>query len=266
MVSVASLAGGLTACSGGDPTISGSGPAASATTTASATGPKAPASTPTATETRTSSSETVATFIDRVKSGIGDSGTVHLEMRMSGAVSTHASGDTEYGPDGQSARLSLSLPGLADSSVTMLLVDDDAYLAIRGMTPRGSYFKVPAGGGALAGMGGLSAGPAASVEAFEAGLRRVEDLGPEQVDGDEVEHYRLTLDGAKATKALGGPAVSTAPDSLRYDVWLDAEDRMRRMRYDLSGTTLVLDMTDWGEDVSISAPPQGKIVKAPLGM
>ncbi len=264
IVSVTSLTIGLASCSGEDSTSAGS--AASTTPTSSASVSETPASTPTETATGTSADDGVAAFLERVKAGIGDSGTVHMEMKMSGALSTQASGDSEYGPDGQNARLSLRVPGLGDRELTLLLVDGDAYMAIPGMTPQGSYFKVPAGGGALAGMGDLSAGPTDSLAAFEAGLREVEDLGAEQIGGDEVEHYRLTLDGPKAVKALGGPEASAAPDTVRYDVWLDSEGRMRRIKYDLSGSTLVLDMSDWGKDVSISAPPKDKIVKAPLGM
>src|SRR5688500_18190345 len=42
----------------------------------------------------------VEAFLDRLKAGMGEEGSVHVDMKMTGPVGASAEGDTTYGPDG----------------------------------------------------------------------------------------------------------------------------------------------------------------------
>jgi hypothetical protein len=152
----------------------------------------------------------------------------------------------------------------ATGDIDMLVVDDTFYMSMAGMTPPGKYFEVPQDSPMMDGLnGGGSLSPVDSLKAFEAGLLEVEELGEESIAGEPTTRYRLTLDGEKALKAMGTDYAPGMPEELEYEVWLDAQDRLRRMVIEIAGTTVTAEMTKWGEDVSIEAPEPGDIVDAP---
>ena len=203
-----------------------------------------------------------AAFLDRLKAGMGEKGTVHVEMTMTGPVESTASGDTAYGPDGSEMRLTMEMSNMPGGAMEMVLVDGKAYMSMPGATRPGQFFEVDESNPAFAGLDdGLS--PADSFAAFEAGLESVEEVGEEEIGGDATTHYRLEVDAEKALDATGQATVPGLPETLEYDVWLDAEDRMRRLTYELTGTELTMDMTEWGEPVTIEAPAKKDLVDAP---
>ena len=202
-----------------------------------------------------------AAFLERLKAGMGEEGSVHVEMLMTGPVETSAEGDTTYGPDGSEMQLTMEMANMP-GGMEMVLVDDRAYLSIPGATPRGKFFEVDKGNPMFSALDdGLS--PTDSFAAFEAGLEKVDERGTEEIAGEQTTRYRLHVDAERALDATGQPAVPGLPDTLTYDVWLDSEDRMRRLVYELGGTRLTMDMSDWGEPVTIDAPDAGDIVDAP---
>ena len=204
-------------------------------------------------------------FLDQLRAGIGESGSVHVAMKLTGPVSMTAEGDTVYGTDGSEMQMNLEMEGMGQAGVIdMLLVDDTFYMSMDGVTPPGKYFEVPRDSPMMNGLqGGGSLSPADSLKAFEAGLEEVEEIGQDEFGGEPVTGYRVTVDAEKALEAMGTPETPGMPDSLDYEVWLDDQDRMRRMTIELAGTTVTADMTNWGEDVSIEAPEPSDIVDAP---
>lgn len=217
----------------------------------------------------------VESFLDRLKSGMGEEGSVHVEMSMTGPAETSAEGDTTYGPDGSEMRMSMEMPQMGGGEIEMVVADGAAYMSMPGFTKPGEFFKVsgddPALEGLTGGAGGMS--PADSFAGFDAGLQEVEELGEEELDGTTYEHFGLRVDAAKAMAAMqpgqqpGQPGMQPGlPETLQYDVWLDSDDRMRRIVYELQGVRLTMDMTDWGQDVEITAPDKEDLVEAPPGM
>jgi hypothetical protein len=201
-------------------------------------------------------------FLDRLKAGMGEEGSVHVEMTMTGPMETSAEGDTVYGPDGSEMQLSMKMANLPGGAMEMVLVDGKAYMSMPGVTPPGKFFAVDEDDPAFGSLDdGLS--PTDSFDAFEAGLEQVDELGTEDVDGESTTHYRLDVDAKSALEATGQSAVPGLPETLTYDVWLDADDRMRRITYELAGTELTMDMTEWGEPVTITAPDAADLVDPP---
>jgi hypothetical protein len=193
---------------------------------------------------------------------MGVEGSVHVEMTMTGPVETRAQGDTTYGPDGSEMQLTMEMSNLPGGAMEMVLVDGKAYMSMPGVTQPGKFFELDQSNPAFEGLDqGLS--PADSFKAFEAGLEKVQELGSEEIGGVQTTHYRLRVDAKDALGAMGQGDVPGLPDTLSYEVWLDAEDRMRRLVYELAGTELTMDMTDWGKEVSIKAPGPDDIVDAP---
>jgi hypothetical protein len=133
------------------------------------------------------------------------------------------------------------------------------------MTPEGKFleFDTDDPNSPFGDLGGVTQGdPLATFDAFDEGLKDVRYLGPEDVDGEQMDHYVLTVDGKAAAKAQGAPAGSV-PRSLTYDLWLDEDDLMRRMEYSMQGGGVTLTMSDWGKPVTVEAPPRGAILQMP---
>jgi hypothetical protein len=211
----------------------------------------------------------VTAFLQRTRKALGERGTAHVRMTMSGgAAESVAEGDSSYGPGGSEMRLEMSVPERDGEKIEMLVVDGTSYIAMPGVTPPGTFFEVGAGsplGSLTGGAGGLS--PADSFAGIEAGLEKVEDLGSDEVDGQPAHHFRLHVDSARSLATTGEDALPAGlPETLVYDVWLDDQDRMRRVRYEVAGSTLTMDMTDWGKPVSVSAPAEEDLVEPPPGL
>ena len=249
----------LTACgSDADTSAEESTPSESSSPSSSAA-----VSSPTPTEAGVDAAN--AAFLERLRAGVGESGSVHVAMKLTGPVSMTAEGDTAYGTEGSEMQMSLEMEGMGQAgAIDMLLVDDTFYMSMDGVTPPGKYFEVPEDSPMMGGLkGGGSLSPADSLKAFEAGLEEVEEIGQDNFGGEPVTGYRVTVDSEKALEAMGTPETPGMPETLDYEVWLDEQDRMRRMTIELAGTTVTADMTKWGEDVSIEAPEPSDIVEAP---
>lgn len=257
-----SLLGLTLAGCGGDTQATADSDSATPTTT----------STPTSSTSRSagdsgsaSGSAANAAFLDRLETGMGQTGSVHVSMKMTGPASMTAEGDTTYGPDGNEMQLRMKMAGMATGAIEMVVVGGTAYMAMPGVTKPGQFFEVDKSNPALGSLDdGLS--PEDSLAAFQAGLKSVDDLGSAEIDGEAVSHYRLHLDAEAALDAAGQATVPGLPDTLVYDVWLDEDDHMRRLTYSLAGTEMTMDMTGWGQQVHIAAPAPRDIVPAPPGL
>jgi hypothetical protein len=257
-VSAAVLALALAAC-GGDGDGQDPEPAASASTSPTAT-------TSPSTDTAPEAGPEVAPFLERLKAGFGEEGSVHVRMVLTGPSELTAEGNTTYGPDGSAMRMTMEMPQAGEGRMTMVVVDDAVYLAMPGVTPAGKFFEVPEGSALLQNFdsGGMS--PAESFAGFEAGLLAVEEKGEETIGGQPTDHLELTVDTERAMTAQGTEMVAGLPETLTYDVWVDADDRMRRIRYEVAGTSVVMDMTRWDAVKPITAPAGADLVEAPEGL
>ncbi|HZB71100.1 MAG TPA: hypothetical protein VE395_03115 [Acidimicrobiales bacterium] len=103
------------------------------------------------------------------------------------------------------------------------------------------------------------------------GAEEVEEVGEEELDGTETTRYRATVDLRRAVEEAGAVSDRAAfeafveqlgDEDIDVDVWLDGEDRVRRLRYeqpvpDQEGATatVTLDFTDFGVDEQVEVPP-----------
>lgn len=247
----------LGACSG-DAETSSAEPTPSASSSES---PEPPSESPSA-EPDGGAGPASEAFLERLKAGMGQEGSVHVEMEMTGPVRSTAEGDTTYSPDGSEMRLTVEMANMPGGAMEMVVVDDKAYMSMPGITGADKFFEVDKGNPAFSGLqDGLS--PADSFAAFDAGLENVEEVGSEEIGGESTTRYKLDVDAEKAVEASGQGSVPGLPETLTYDVWLDSQDRMRRLVYELAGTKLTMDMTDWGKVVTIEAPDPKDVVDAP---
>lgn len=255
----------LSGCGGDEAdTASGEPSETASSPTASSSAPE-PEESDTGSDQADGGTASAAAFLEQLKAGMGEEGSVHVDMEMTGPFEATAEGDTTYGPDGSEMRVTMTVSNMPEGAMEMVVADGDAYMSIPGVTEPGTFFEVDQSNPMFSGLDqGLS--PADSFKAFDAGLQDVQEVGTEEIDGEQTTHYRLKVDAKKAMEASDQPTVPGMPKTLTYEVWMDEQDRMRRLVFEMVGTKVTMDMTDWGEDVTIEAPDQADIVDAPPAM
>ncbi|MGH3505635.1 MAG: LppX_LprAFG lipoprotein [Nocardioidaceae bacterium] len=110
--------------------------------------------------------------------------------------------------------------------------------------------------------------PVDQTEMFRA-VTDLENKGEESVDGVDTTHYEITVELRKALKEtglyedLGAKAAGIAselPEDVTHDVWVATDTALIvRMSVDLAGASLDMHFSDWGEDVSVEAPPASQV-------
>lgn len=201
-----------------------------------------------------------------MKAAVEENETAHLVMEMGGnGQSMSAEGDVSYVGDSTSMQLTMQSPEMGQGAIEVRMLDGVMYMSMPPMTPEGKFLELDLNdpNSPLGNLGGVTQGdPLETFKAFDEGLRDVKYLGSEEVDGEEMDHYVLTVDGKAAAEAQGAPAGSV-PDELTYDLWLDDQDLMRRVQYTMAGGGVTISMSDWGEPVTVKAPAPGAIMQMP---
>ena len=201
-----------------------------------------------------------------MKAAVQENESAHLVMEMSGGGQTmNAEGDVSYVGDSTSMQLTMQSPKMGQGAIEVRMVDGVMYMSMPPMTQEGKFIAIDLDdpNSPMGDLGGVAQGdPLATFKAFDEGLRDVKYLGAEDVDGEELDHYVLTVDGKAAAKAQGAPAGSV-PDELTYDLWLDDDDNMRRVQYTMAGGGVTITTSDWGKPVSVKAPAKADIMQMP---
>ena len=111
----------------------------------------------------------------------------------------------------------------------------------------------------------------------------IEAVGSDEIRGVETSHYRATVDTAKLAQlvpaaqrqSLGGLDKSAAQaglSELPLDIWIDADQRVRKLSIDIDakqpGTdesvqaALVVELYDYGSPLDLQLPPADQVVDA----
>lgn len=202
-----------------------------------------------------------AEFIDVYGAALDNASTANFAMTVEGPVPAEMTGQMDFTTQPPATRLSLQDPSSGQKQ-ELTLVDGALYVKI----PGGKYYKTdlaesPLGGGST---GALD--PRALLDTFEQAIIAASYLGTEDVDGEDLEHYRIVLDGAAMQEASGGAELPDAsvPAELSFDAYF-GDDLLRRVLLDLGSQGGTVDVTydDWGTDVDIVAPPASQVQQLP---
>lgn len=263
---VAAVLSALGACGGGSEPVDGQSPAAG-TTSAEPTEEASESTEPTEAEEQPGGYG-AEELIARMKAAFADAESAHLTMVGGGAQGMSGEGDVSYAGDSSAMRLELQSPQTGGGTMEVRLVDGVVYIAMPPMTPEGKFIKLDTNDpnspfGDLGGV--LSGDPKQAFDAFDAGLKDATYVGEEDVEGEPMDHYVLTVDAKKASDAQGVP-VPPGEDEVTYDLWIDGDDLVRRMRFGTGTEGITLTMSDWGKPVSVEAPPASAIIQMPGSM
>ncbi|HET9500574.1 MAG TPA: LppX_LprAFG lipoprotein [Marmoricola sp.] len=202
------------------------------------------------------------TFANAMAKAIAEKKSAHMAMDMGAAFSM--SGDVDYGGDAPEMKMTMDMGA---QRASMILVDGAFYLQLPGLTPEGKWAQIDKSNPQMAPLLEQmdSFGPQSTVEVMKKGVRDLRLVGQEQVDGVQTDHYKVTVDTKAAVGAMGslGEQAKQAdlPPEITYDLYLDADNLMRRVTMDLMGQQLVINMTDWGKKVDVAAPPAAQVVQ-----
>lgn len=205
------------------------------------------------------------TLVDAISTGPLKAGSAHLSMTMDGAMALSAEGDVSYRDGGPEMSMRMDIPQMGAGKMELRLVDGILYLTIPTLTPAGKFLRIDPqdkSNPLTKSFGSLSdqMDPLASIAAMKTAVRDVSFVGSEQVDGVDTDRYRVTVDTAAMTKAMKQKSVAGMPETLTYDLWLDSDDLLRRLRFELAGQKVEMTMSKWGEPVSVQAPPPAELV------
>lgn len=97
----------------------------------------------------------------------------------------------------------------------------------------------------------------------------LERVGTEVVDGIDTTHYSMTLDPELATSGstinAEGLRAQGHQGNLVYEFWIDENDLMVEVSFDVADRTDRVHMTEWGTPKEIDAPAKARTT-AELGM
>lgn len=178
--------------------------------------------------------------------------TVQMAMEMAGAGQEIViDGAIAYKPDGVEMEMTFQSP---DEEFALIVVDDRVFLSHS--ASGGPYEEFDASDPAFTGLRSQaeSMDIASEFAAWNAGLENAERVGEDEIDGERVCHYSLTVNTADAAEAKGDPLPQGMPETITYDLYLTANDLMRRVTFAMGGIEAELDATNWNEPVDIKAP------------
>ncbi len=210
-----------------------------------------------------------ADFLATIKAGVDKSTTATMKMTMTAAgMDITADGQLDYTTTPPEMSVEMMMPMLGEVPIDLRIVGGNAYVNMGAMT--GDKFvmsSVDDPDGPLGDMSEFtdSFDPVQSMENLGDGFSKVVYVGQDSLDGDDVAHYAVTVDTSKtmgdALDSLGSSSgAGTLPEELTYDAWFDGDNRIRKIDMKLGDMgSLTMEVSGWGEDVSIEAPPSDQI-------
>jgi len=215
-------------------------------------------------------------FVDWMMSGLDRSTTAHMTMSMDyGGGAMEAEGQVDYTTTPVSMAMTLGGEAMGVDELDMRLVDGVMYMNM-GQISNDKFFKfdlndpesLPPGMEDL----GDQMDPLAAFKDFEPALEQVVYVGSEVVDGDDLDHFTITMDTAKIPSLAEMPASAGLPDTVDYDMWFDEDFRVRQMNMAMDmgaqaamTANVEAKLFDWDEPVEIVAPDPDQVSDAPMG-
>ena len=216
---------------------------------------------------------TQANFFERMTAAQKKAATTHLAMEMKAAgQSIKADGDMSVGVAAGDTAMAMKMDtGQAGlGSLEMRLVDEVFYLNFGPMTSN-KFVAIdltdesnPIGKQYADIFGNLD--PAQNLKQFEDAVSGFDQKGKAiELDGVQAQPYVITVDTSKIPEAK--KAGGSLPKSLEYTMYVGPDDLPRRVITELPAvagggdSTMTVNYTKWGEDVSITKPKPSEITK-----
>lgn len=204
-----------------------------------------------------------ADFADDMLAGLEAATTARVTMTVdAGGQQFSSDGQLDYTSNPPSMQMAMTMPAMSQEPLDIRLVDGVMYMNMGAMT-QGKFMAIDFNDPANLppGMEGFTdqLDPLSGLGDFEKSISQVTFVGEEDVDGEQLRHYTLTLDTSKAAGFQGLPSGKGVPAEVAYDYWVDGDFLPRRMATSMEAgkqsVSMDIRMSDWGKPVDIAAPP-----------
>ena len=197
-----------------------------------------------------------SSFVDRITAAMQAKKTARLVLELGSSM--NATAVVDYGASSGTA-MSMKLE-TGPQTTNVVLAGGVMYLQ---QTKGQKFLKIdksdPALGSLLEQVGDI--GPQSAFARVKPGIRKIVDAGSATVGGEKLAHYVFTIDTSKVSSILGvGADQAKLPKTVTYDVYLDSEDLLRQLKFDINGQTLVMKASDWGKPVTITVPTGSQVM------
>jgi len=200
-------------------------------------------------------------FAGVLKDALDEATTAHVAMELGGAAGT-AEGDTDYTKSPPEIAMTMTLAQLG-GDVEVRMVAGTMYM--KSATFGDKWVSVPLDdpSSPLGSMGDLF-DVTKTLEGFANAVTSA-TRGTEDVDGESLDHYTATVDTQKLLASMPelSAAAGTLPKTVTQEWWFDEDGLIRKFSGDFGGTSTAMTFSDWGEDVSIEAPPADQVTTMP---
>ena len=207
-----------------------------------------------------------AEFLADLRRGVEGLTTAHMTMKAGTAAGEMSGeGDMEVSRGKPAMAMTMSMPALGASDVDVRLVDGFMYVKMPQLGGKFMKLDLSDPKSPLASLGQLTDAfdPSKTFDIYADGLTKAVYLGADDLDGENLDHYEMTIDTTKVDALKGLPAASSVPKTITYEMWVDDDFQMRGMDMDLPTGKTTLRYTDLGEPVDIEAPPASQITTMP---
>jgi hypothetical protein len=258
----------LGACSDDDGGASSTSATAGTTTEAAATETEAETSAP---EVAEGEEIDPAEFVAMMKSpgeAMLSSYTMTMSMKTGGEDVT-LEGAVDVSGESPALDMDMEIPGAG--AMEMRMIDGRLFMSMAGITPEGKFMEVPPEQLGDTATALEEVDITAQMDTWEESARKVVYVGEEDVDGQTMRHYQVTVDSAAAMDAAGvtgddaAAASSAMGEEFVYEVWLDDENLMRKLAFEMDGVVTEMTADNWGEEQDIEIPAEEDIVQGPGG-
>lgn len=264
----------LAACSDGDP-----GTAVDETSSSTSSDPTQDAPTEEApteaapTEESVAAGESIepAAFMQTFEGAFAQATTAHMTMTFASAMGDMtAEGDADYSKTPPDMSMTMGGAALQDQEMQMVMVDGVMYMKMPAMGEKWQKIDLNDPSNPFGSMMSGQMDPKAMFESFGDSLGDVTYEGETDIDGDAVKEYSVTVDTAAILESQGLgdlPQSGDTPKQMTYSMFFTDDGLFRRMAIDMGETMgqMTMDLTDWGSDVTIEAPPAGEVTEFDMG-
>lgn len=184
--------------------------------------------------------------------------TIAMSMNMGGQA-VDMDGAADLSGDTPAFDMNMTMPGLG--AMRMIMADGQVFISSPAAgTEEGKFLQVPEEQ-----LGELSTqldevDITSTWDAWEEGANSVVFVGEEDLDGQDMRRYEVTVDTQAALDAAGQTGDDAAAasgiigDVLTYDVWVDGDNLMRKVAFEAQGVVTEVTADNWGEPQDIQAP------------
>ena len=200
-------------------------------------------------------------FAGLLKDALDKATTSHVTMDL-GAIGS-GEGDADYTKAPPELAMKLTMDALG-GDVELRLVDGTMYMKSSTFGDKWISLSLDDPKNPLGSLGS-QLDVKKQIEVFADSVTSATYNGAEDVDGESLDHYTATIDTAKLLQNLPSEAAGQAdvPDSMSQEWWFDSDGLIRKFSTDFGGAATVMTLSEWGEDVTIEAPPSDEVTTMP---